>query len=185
MKKLSVLVAALFVMLLPYSVFGYVVYIEVAPSLQFSNIDGLQFDISGGGFSWSNSTSSLYLTTATVNVNGVDKTGAVTANWSKSNVSSPTTGFAAVDLYNNDTATPLVAGVLASVTAPNAFTASNFRLADSTQMNGKYPYAFTVSTITFTGGAEYVVSAVPIPAAVWLLGSGLLGLVAVRRRRKA
>jgi hypothetical protein len=35
-------------------------------------------------------------------------------------------------------------------------------------------------------GTNYVVSgsAVPIPAAAWLLGSGLLGLVAIRRRMK-
>ena len=35
-------------------------------------------------------------------------------------------------------------------------------------------------------GTNYVVSssAVPIPAAVWLLGSGLVGLVALRRRMR-
>ena len=34
-------------------------------------------------------------------------------------------------------------------------------------------------------GQSYAVSAVPIPAAVWLFGSGLLGLVGMARRKKA
>jgi hypothetical protein len=33
-------------------------------------------------------------------------------------------------------------------------------------------------------GTNYTVSAVPIPAAVWLLGSGLIGLVGLRRRMR-
>ena len=33
--------------------------------------------------------------------------------------------------------------------------------------------------------ASFAVSAVPVPAAVWLFGSGLLGLVGVARRKKA
>jgi hypothetical protein len=34
-------------------------------------------------------------------------------------------------------------------------------------------------------GTNYTVSAVPIPAAVWLLGSGVVGLVALKRRKRA
>jgi len=40
--------------------------------------------------------------------------------------------------------------------------------------------------LTSTGQLTYAApSAVPVPAAVWLFGSGLLGLVSVARRRKA
>lgn len=43
-----------------------------------------------------------------------------------------------------------------------------------------------VWTMTSTGQLTYAApSAVPVPAAVWLFGSGLLGLVSVARRRKA
>jgi hypothetical protein len=40
----------------------------------------------------------------------------------------------------------------------------------------------TNGTLTFTGNST---SPVPLPAAVWLFGSGLMGLVGVSRRRKA
>jgi hypothetical protein len=46
-------------------------------------------------------------------------------------------------------------------------------------------------SITFGTGANVievdvqVVSAIPVPAAVWLFGSGLLGLVGIARRKKA
>ena len=42
---------------------------------------------------------------------------------------------------------------------------------------------FAGSPVGFAGQAQ--VSAVPVPAAVWLFGSGLMGLVGVARRRKA
>lgn len=47
---------------------------------------------------------------------------------------------------------------------------------------------FSVDTVYGTAGgdfAQYTASAVPVPAAVWLFGSGLLGLVGVARRKTA
>ena len=42
----------------------------------------------------------------------------------------------------------------------------------------------TVSSGFVPQGMGYV-NAIPVPAAVWLFGSGLLGLVGVARRKKA
>jgi len=47
--------------------------------------------------------------------------------------------------------------------------------------NGPFPGFNAAFDLTAPG----LVSAVPVPAAVWLFGSGLLGLVGVARRRKA
>jgi len=59
-----------------------------------------------------------------------------------------------------------------------------FNILSNTSASG-----FNVDTIAGTAGgdfAQYVsASAVPVPAAVWLFGSGLLGLVGVARRKKA
>lgn len=46
--------------------------------------------------------------------------------------------------------------------------------------DGKWKVDATTGTVSYVGQ----VSAVPVPAAVWLFGSGLLGLVGIGRRRK-
>jgi hypothetical protein len=46
-------------------------------------------------------------------------------------------------------------------------------------------FAGTWSVNAAAGTLNYNVSAVPVPAAVWLFGSGLLGLVGIGRRKKA
>jgi len=41
------------------------------------------------------------------------------------------------------------------------------------------------SSLTYDYTLQFEVSAVPVPAAVWLFGSGLLGLIGIPRRKKA
>ena len=53
-------------------------------------------------------------------------------------------------------------------------------------LSGTTASGFNVDTIAGTAGgdfAQYTASAIPVPAAVWLFGSGLLGLVGVARRK--
>jgi hypothetical protein len=60
---------------------------------------------------------------------------------------------------------------------------NGWKLTDS-DFNTLYPN--TDFFVLFNSAADsYTISAVPIPAAVWLLGSGVVGLVALKRRKKA
>jgi len=51
----------------------------------------------------------------------------------------------------------------------------------TTFANGKWHVNATTGTVSYVGQ----VSAVPVPAAIWLFGSGLLGLVGISRRKQA
>ncbi|HYA38456.1 MAG TPA: VPLPA-CTERM sorting domain-containing protein [Candidatus Methylomirabilis sp.] len=51
----------------------------------------------------------------------------------------------------------------------------------NTFSNGKWVVDTSLGKVSYVGS----VSAVPVPAAVWLFGSGLLGLVGIGRRKKA
>ncbi|MDH5191281.1 MAG: VPLPA-CTERM sorting domain-containing protein [Gammaproteobacteria bacterium] len=57
-------------------------------------------------------------------------------------------------------------------------------VTDDPLKGGDFVSAMTygVQTITF-GSSDISVSAVPVPAAIWLFGSGLIGLAGIMRRR--
>ena len=59
--------------------------------------------------------------------------------------------------------------------------ATGLTVDDVSNVSFQYGTSFDEPIIPPTGGPP---AAIPVPAAVWLFGSGLLGLVGVARRRK-
>jgi hypothetical protein len=72
------------------------------------------------------------------------------------------------------------------ITGIDSLTANDFNFL-ATSAGGFGPY-LSVARFQDTGplqGDSDWVGAVPVPAAVWLFGSGLIGLVGIARRKKA
>ena len=77
--------------------------------------------------------------------------------------------------------------VVYDITSAEAITANsfNFLSAPGGGAGGPFLAASKWQSTGSTGEDSAWVGAVPVPAAVWLFGSGLLGLVGVARRKKA
>ena len=85
-----------------------------------------------------------------------------------------------MEWVNSDTA-----GVISSSTITPIITNLGTTFIDPDSLNQTLRISWTDSLNGAGFGAEVVFSPVPIPAAVWLFGSGLLGLVGMARRKKA
>jgi hypothetical protein len=120
--------------------------------------------------------------TAVQKIQGIEFT-IVGTGWSFSGFSTPYNGtwfFSSTgiidDTYtspNINTSVPLNSGTIFSLTTSNSISITNI-------------VAFDYQNHDFTGPftAHLNAAPVPIPAAMWLLGSGLVGLVGLRRRMR-
>lgn len=93
--------------------------------------------------------------------------------------------------FNFPTSAPNVSAgdtVIYNITSSDAITANSFNfLSDMGGGEGTYLAASkwqSTGPAPFNDSAWVGASPVPVPAAVWLFGSGLIGLVAVARRKK-
>jgi len=81
---------------------------------------------------------------------------------------------------------PIASGSSSGGLAGASFPGVSF-LADlmiNTTYTVRTAFSFGINGTGVTANATTSVSAVPVPAAVWLFGSGLIGLVGVARRKK-
>ncbi len=92
-----------------------------------------------------------------------------------------------------DSGYPDIAGTYDNGTGLATITCANASCSNSSTFTLDYAAVFEQGDITGAGGALYglhlegVISgtAVPVPAAAWLFGSGLLGLIGIAKKRKA
>ena len=82
---------------------------------------------------------------------------------------------------------PFTLAIIDLTALPGAGGLAAFTLADDPAAGGWADVNFGDATPTFSGVSVDIMGAavVPVPAAVWLFGSGLIGLVGVARRRTA
>ena len=104
-----------------------------------------------------------------------------TTTWNTTLVGAACTGTNGASCMgrNPSGGTPLIADTV----VPTGYSVAQTGVGGNPMVAGPfvgYNANFDITSMTVTG-----VSAVPVPAAVWLLGSGLLGLVGVARRKRS
>lgn len=89
--------------------------------------------------------------------------------------------FSTTSFFGDPSATPSIAALTFNALLPGTFDA----LIDVSVFDVWADLDSNFITTPVSVGTTIVVSAIPVPAAVWLFGSGLLGLVGIARRKKA
>jgi hypothetical protein len=165
---------------------AYTVYFEFSDGLQFDDIQGFDLFTSAEIADPLSLSMALYSQGST---SPTGKDGAIPLNYAGI--------FEAYDIFlanygvsslrNFDSGdipgwdTNFTPGTVLSISSPVTFSFDEIVLLAGTE-SGLYEGQYAVHTEAIADGMIYTASAVPVPGAVWLLGAGLSGLVALRRR---
>lgn len=144
-------------------------------------IDDLMLDVYGFGADISAPTDAI-TSDFTLSIGSGIPSPSLTSLWVTWVASIPTLGVQSLDFL--DPGAALGNGLILSIQSPFDFELSNFILTD----NAGTAYSkdlFDIITGTNNGNLTYTISnPVPIPSALLLLGSGLVGMIGFRRKIK-
>jgi hypothetical protein len=88
--------------------------------------------------------------------------------------------FSGLETYDNDTG--VVTGSWDTVVDLLDITVSGLQLLDLNTATTGWDFSGPSGNLNTTPNHSYTATVVPLPGAVWLLGSGLIGLVGLRRK---
>jgi hypothetical protein len=192
MRKKLLLSFLLFLFLVPGYAFSYVAYFGFDESIEFNFLSGFQFDVVGAVPA--DLTLTFYRDNEQQNIDGNLINGAFPTT--QSGTIFPWTNFrttSSIVIYDQSSAaiipgdgSPLGSGIALSLVGDTPFNLNNFIFSSDYDSSGAFPFQVFINQASLTSeeGISYTASQVPIPPALLLFGSGLIGLVGLRRKIK-